>query len=236
MAQWYDMAGLTLSIAKSELIGFGFDPNPISVNGMIIHPSKSIKFLGIHLESNMKWSKHVEVIGNKLRSLAGHIRTEGRLFSIKDRRKLYFAWSQGCLMSNALAVLPRLNQCEMQKLQTAANSAIRAILGLPRYGHYPISDLRKKLRIPSVIDLRDRLLNIAAWKKFCSKSDSSSLNGPITRAKSEGKVIHPIQKGFRGQMIDTKLDLAWNSLPKSIKEENRQAHALKLIKELVYKF
>ena len=130
-------------------------------------------------------------------------------------------------MSNALAVLPRLNQCEMQKLQTAANSAIRAILGLPRYGHYPISDLRKKLRIPSVIDLRDRLLNIAAWKKFCSKSDSSSMNGPITRAKSEGKVIHPIQKGFRGQMIDTKLDLAWNSLPKSIKEENRQAHALK---------
>ena len=34
-----------------------------------------------------------------------------------------------------------------------------------------------------------------------------------------------------GQMIDTKLDLAWNSLPKSIKEENRQAQALKLIKE-----
>ena len=153
----YDMAGLTLSTAKSELIGFGFDPNPITVNGTTILPSNSIKFLGIHIESNLKWNKHVELLCNKLRSTAGRIRSEGRLFSINDRRTLYFAWSQGSLMSNALSFLPRLNYNQMKNIQTAANSAVRAILGLPQVGHFPISHLREQLKIPSVTDVRDHL-------------------------------------------------------------------------------
>jgi len=236
LSQWYDMAGLTLSTAKSELIGFGFDPNPITVNGATILPSNSIKFLGIHIESNLKWNKHVELLCNKLRSTAGRIRSEGRLFSINDRRTLYFAWSQGSLMSNALAFLPRLNHNQLKNIQTAANSAVRAILGLPRVGHFPISHLREQLKIPSVTDIRDRLLCVAAWKKFSANSGSLDRNGPLTRSKSDGKFIHPVQKGFRAHMIDTKIVAAWNDLPKSVKEERRQAQALKLIKDHVYKF
>ena len=78
------------------------------------------------------------------------------------KRKLYFAWSQCYLCSNALAFLPRINKGEQEKIQTACNSAIRAIYGLPRYGFTPINRLRENLKIPSVADLTYKLLLEAA--------------------------------------------------------------------------
>jgi len=77
LALWFDMVGLTMNIKKSEVIGFGFDPNPILINGETIYPSKSIKFLGLTIQQNLKWSLHVDNLCNKLRASAGRIRFEG---------------------------------------------------------------------------------------------------------------------------------------------------------------
>ena len=236
LSLWFDLVGLTLNPLKSEVLGFGFDPEPITIKGHVIHPKKSIKFLGIHLQSDLKWDKQVELICNKLRSSSGRIRVDGHHFSINDRRKLYFAWSQGCLMSNALAFLPRLNSGELSKLQTAANSAIRAVYNLPRFGKFPISKLRTQLKIPSVENIRDRIVLQHAWKRNAFDAMNKQSAGLKTRSMAAGKIVHPIQKGYRGHMISTKADIAWNSLPTVIKFEPLERRAFAQIKDLTYEF
>mgnify|MGYP000927890953 FL=1 len=237
LAHWYDMIGLTLNIKKSEVMGFGFVPNTIYIDNTPIIPQSSIKFLGLTIQSDLKWNLHVDQICSKIRASAGRIRFEGRHFTVNDKRKLYFAWSQGYLCSNALAFLPRINKGEQDKIQTACNSAIRAIYGLPRYGFTPINRLRENLKIPSVADLTYKLLLEAAWKKNQNNTKLDlPLYGPVTRSRTNHLLIHPVQTGFYGQMISTKCDLAWNDLPLWIKKESRKEKAFELIKKFAYKF
>jgi len=236
LARWYDLVGLSLNIKKSEVMGFGFAPNSISINNESIKPTKSIKFLGLHIQSDLKWNTHVEYLCNKLRASAGRIRFEGRHFSIKDRKMLYFAWTQGCLLSNGLAFLPRLNAGDEAKLQVACNSAIRAVLRLPRYGYLPISSFRKQLCIPSIAQLSNKLLLEAAWTKNHLAVTNRCLSGPTTRARANLDIIHPNQNGYRSQKISTKCDLAWNELPLEAKLEPVKERAYAIIKEHAIKF
>jgi len=138
-------------------------------------------------------------------------------------------------MSNALVLLPRLNSIELYMLQTAANAAIRAVLGLPRFGKIPINDLRTQLKIPSVLNIRDRVLNEYAWKRN-SQVVANKVIVRNTRSTASGKIIHPVQKGLRGHMIATKADLAWNSLPIETKFELQQPRAFAQIKKSIYAF
>ena len=235
LSRWYDLVGLSLNVKKSEVMGFGFTPKIISINNESIKPSTSIKFLGLTIQSDLKWNAHVDYICNKLRASAGRIRFEGRHFTVKDRKTLYFAWTQGSLLSNGLAFLPRLNSGQELKLQVACNSAIRAILRLPRYGYLPLSSLRQQLRIPSVEELSNKLILEAAWKKNYLAVTNRNLPGATTRARSNLEMIHPNQNGHRSHMISTKCDIAWNELPIAIKTEPVKSRALNMIKKLAFK-
>ena len=236
LANWYDLVGLSLNVKKSEVMGFGFTPNPIVLNNETILPSKAIKFLGLNIQSDLKWNVHVDAICNKIRASAGRIRFEGQNHRVKDRRQLYFAWMQGCLLANGLAFLPRINTSEKNKIQVACNSAIRAVLRLPRFGKVPINAHRNQLRIPSVEDLTKKLLQEAAWMKYQSSMSNQSLSGPTTRSRSNLMKIHPLQTGYHNQMISTKCDIAWNDLPKEAKMEPSKNKAFNIIKKSIYKF
>ena len=237
LALWYDKIGLSLNIKKSEVLGFGFVPDPIFINNSPIFPRSSIKFLGLIIQSDLKWNLHVDHVCSKIRAAAGRIRYEGRHFSVNDRRKLYFAWAQGSLCSNALAFLPRINQGEKEKIQTACNSAIRAIFGLPRFGRSSITSLREQFHIPSVEMLTEKITLEAAWNRYQAFSEvETPVSGPITRARSNRNFIHPVQTGHRRHLLSTICVLAWNNLPLEIKMETRKTQAFQMIKKFAYKF
>jgi len=163
--KWFNLAGLSLNAKKSELIGFGFDPAPITIEGETIIPSKSITFLGLVIDSNLKWDLHVNNLCDKVRWQAGRIRSEGRHLSIKDRKTLLHAWILSRVHFNALAYMPSLNSSQIASLQTAVNAGIRAVYGLPRRSITSISELRQKLEIPSA-------LWMTSATKFCLKPQS----------------------------------------------------------------
>jgi len=235
-AEWFRNAGLTLNVTKSELIGFGFTPNPILVNGQTVSPKTSIKFLGLTIQSNLKWDTHVSDLCNKIRWSAGRIRSEGHCLGIRDKRILFNGWIMGTLHANALAFLPSLTEENTSSLQTALNSGIRAVLNLPRKSVAPMSRLREKFGFLSVTDVRDKCLMLAAQKnrdKYIRIADSS--NGPITRAKAKGDIRHPISKGHLGKMTSTAVDLMWNRIPKEIRDEPNFGKASRRIKLLFKK-
>ena len=68
LAFWFDVVGLSLNASKSKVVGFGFYPNPITINGVTILPSKSFKFLDLTIQSDLKLNIHVENLDQNRRT------------------------------------------------------------------------------------------------------------------------------------------------------------------------
>ena len=232
---WFNLAGLSLNASKSELIGFfGSRPEPLEIEGHTIQPSTSIKFLGLTIQSDLKFQDHVDDISSKMRSAAGRLRSVGRNLLIDDRRTLFNGWIRSIPMCNGLAFLPHLCESQLQQLTAAYNSGIRAIHGLPKKGYAPISDLCKRLKLPNVHQIKESILLLAAWKS--RTAFSIKMEGPVTRGRANLNVPLPDKKGICGKMLSTILHDFWNKLPLDVKLEECPKKAKFDIKKLAFNF
>ena len=213
---WYRKIGLALNVSKTEIMGFNFIPDPITIGNCTISAKREIKFLGLKIQDNLKWTDHVTSLCGKIAVAANRIRNDGRHLCVSDKRILYFGWINGALLANGLTFLPTINATESKQLQTACNNGVRAIMGLPRYGYVEVSALRRKLNIPSISTLSNRLTATAAWKQF--HNIPQSVSGPMTRSRENQKMPHPDQRGHLGKMSNSILTLAWNKLDPCIKK------------------
>ena len=229
---WYKQIGLALNLSKTEIIGFGFTPDNISFDGFTVTPSSSITYLGVCIQSNLSWEKHINSLCNKIRYAASKIRVEGRHFGITDKRKLFSGWILGNVYSNGLAFLSSATQTELNNIQVAMNAGVRAIFGLPRYGHVEISALRSKFKIPSINSIRSRIMSFESWKRFSAREQETNAPGPMTRGKTNRKFPLPDQKGHHGKIIDNALVGFWNALPLEIKNVGNAVNAKLSIKNL----
>lgn len=216
MVDWYKNTGFSLNTKKSELMSFNFKLQPINIGGVEVHPKSTMKFLGIWLQSDLKWNVQIESISKKIRCASVRVRNEGKLYKVEDRRKLYFAWIQGLLKSNMLAYVPYATNSQIDTLQTALNAGVRAIVGIKKYGYMPITEYRKELGIPSVRNLLQKSLGLEAWRKREMFKNISSTQRS-TRAKSLGKVIIKNEKGWKRETSFQKLCKAWNDLSEDLK-------------------
>ena len=90
------------------------------------------------------------------------------------------------------------------------------------------------MKIPSIEQITEKVILDAAWKKReLFRNENHAMSGPKTRARANGKVNHPIQKGYFGRMISTALVGGWNRLPSVIKDEDNAKRAKNMIKNLV---
>ena len=234
-ASWFDKAGLTLNASKSELIGFGVQPEPLQIDGSVIQPSSSFKFLGLTIGQDLKFNEHVDIIANRMRSAASRIRMEGRHLAISDRKILFNGWIRSILTCNGLAYLPHLCVSQMQKVTAAYNAGIRAIFNLPKKGYAPISELATRLKIPSVEQIKQNLLLVEAWKRRFEMTQKE-YEGPITRGRSNLNVPLPNKKGLAGKQLSSIISEYWNSLPVQIKQECDMEKAKRAIRHISFKF
>jgi len=230
--EWYRSIGLSLNLNKSEIIGIGYSPAPVKIDDMLICLKQEITFLGIKIQSDLKWSSQVSALSGKIRSAASRIRIEGRHLTITDRRMLYMGWIQSQFFCNGLVVLPTITQTEQNTLQTSLNAGIRAIVGLPKYGFADISAIRSKLNIPSIEAITEYSLQWAAWKKFHGSSFDPV--GISTRSKANKLILHPDQRGHRGKMYDSMLTMAWNRIPLTTKSENKSSIVKRQLKSALF--
>ena len=231
---WFSLAGLTLNASKSELIGFGSQPEPLTIDGHTILPTSSIKFLGLKIQNDLNFQHHVDDISNKMRSAAGRLRTECRHLEISDKRIVFNGWIRSLPTCNALAFLPHLNGSQMQQLNSAYNSGIRAIFKLPKKGYAPISDLCARAKLPTIYQIKDYILHLEAWRRRLSFN--TEFEGPTTRGRANFMVPHPNMKGMAGKLLSNILIKYWNDLPLAVKFENCQKKAKIAIRKLIFNF
>ena len=142
---------------------------------------------------------------------------------------MYEAWCGGVLNNNAAAYLPHLNDEQKTKIQRAANSGVQAVVGLPRYGEFPLTKIREDIGVASVEEISNGALMIEAWKRR-EKLGNQARNGPVTRGQSSGNVIAPDQRGWAGKTTHTKATLMWNDLPQDVRSEDDAKKARRKIK------
>ena len=108
-------------------------------------------------------------------------------------------------------------------------------LGLRRFGNDPIGDLRKDLKIPTILEIKKYVVYKAAWAsrdKFLSYESS----GPMTRSRSKMNIPLPDEKGWRGKMVSTILFKAWNELSCVVKSCNIEEKVRYLLKREIFTF
>lgn len=217
IAEWFQCVGLCLNSKKSEVMGFGFKPQPILVGDEWIKPKEELKFLGCWVSSSLKVDRQVNEVQVKVRQAAARIRMEGRNMSMSERKILYNSWINGQMCANGAAYLPLMNERQSQSLQSAVNCAVRAVVGLPRWGQAPVTEWRNRLGISSVKMISDQVLAIEAWKGNASRP--RLLDGPRTRGRELGNFPHPDLRGPLSKCVGNLAKVMWNSLPLSIKKQ-----------------
>jgi len=185
--------------SKSEIIGFGSHIEPLTINGQTIHPTSSIKFLGLTIQSNLNFQKHVDDISNKMRSAAGRLRTECRHLTLSDKRTVFNGWIRSLPTCNALAYLPHLNSSQLQQLNAAYNSGIRSIFKLPKKGYAPITELCERIRVPNIYQIKEYSILLEAWRR--RSSFNVQLKGPTSRGRAKLNVPLPNTKGMAGKIL-----------------------------------
>jgi len=151
---------------------------------------------------------------------------------MQDKKILFNGWIMGMIHSNALAYLPSLTEGQLDCLQTAVNSGIRAVLDLPRRSSISMTSVREKFGFLSVAEVKEKCLMLAAYKNRANFFECNrNTAGPSTRGKARGDVPHPVIKGHLGKTVSSALASTWNKLPSSIRHEDNPVKAKYLIKK-----
>ena len=97
---WFLANKLTLNLDKSHLLQFG--KNTISINlnlnNVPIAESDSVKFLGVHLDRDLKWTHHVNCLVNKLKRNLHLLRMGKKLLDTKSLKLVYHAHFESHLL------------------------------------------------------------------------------------------------------------------------------------------
>ena len=142
---------------------------------------------------------------------------------------MYHAWAGDILHSNALAYLPHVTTSQMRSLQTAANSAVRAVVGAPHVGPAPMTDFRRTLKIESVAQICDRSLALHAW----TTAPRWDFSGPDTRGRRAGMIPLPDLRGWSGNLTESRAKIMWNRMPLEAKLAHSKEDAKRIIKSWI---
>ena len=97
---WFLANKLTLNLDKSHLLQFGKNTFPIklNLNNVPITEPDSMKFLGVHLDKDLKWTHHVNCLVNKLKRNLHLLRMGKKLLDIKSLKLVYHAHFESHLL------------------------------------------------------------------------------------------------------------------------------------------
>lgn len=117
----------------------------VTLNGTVIKQVNCARYLGLHIDSHLTFSTHVEKVVAKVAGLIFALRRHRHKLDIKSRRMYYLTLIQPHFeyASNAFSNL--LSSQLTNMLTVAANNGVRAIFGLPAWVH--VSSLYQKLQI-----------------------------------------------------------------------------------------
>lgn len=140
---------LSLNMAKTKYMIFHspwkrLPPyNALEVHGFEIEKVSDYSFLGLTLDSTMKWTAHINKLKSKLSSISGVMWKISSFVPRTWLMKLYFSLFHSRLQY-LVAIWGMANDSELRELQTIQNRCLKTVFGKPPL--HPTIDLYKEAK------------------------------------------------------------------------------------------
>ena len=251
IVKWSLHNGLAINPAKSQCILIGSQPNLlrlntptmplVTLNGISLPYSTSVKNLGISINNHLTWDNHINVICKRAYSALHPLQRLKDLIPPTVKTRLV-----------QTLVLSHLEYCDVlydgcsgalsNKLQRIQNACVRYIFSLKRYDH--LSQYYSKLNWSKLANRRKIHKLLLLYKirangepsylsnQFQSLSNSHAL---FTRASSTNILaIPPHKTDFYAKSFTVSAIQAWNALPVDVRLSRSLGILKRKLKELLH--
>lgn len=133
LEKWMHQHKLTVNASKTKYMLFNVPKGSslhICYGNNTIELVDAYKYLGVWLDSEMKWTEHITRLTSKLAQVAGLFRKMSNYIPERTKRSLYFSMFHSHLVYG-IAVWGTANSTTMKPLQTIQNKAIKNLFGFP---------------------------------------------------------------------------------------------------------
>ena len=167
ISDWFKANKLTLNTAKTKYMVFNpKNDNRVNSNLTKLHienvnidrigkdcESESFKFVGINIDENLKWDKHIEHIRNKLLSANYALSKTKNILPTKIKMKIYNSLFKSHLEFGMLSWGP-FSEIEVHRLVQIQKKAVRNIAGVKSNSHTdPLFAELKILKAPDLLQM-----------------------------------------------------------------------------------
>lgn len=216
---WFDQNLLTINFDKTKYLSFtSYSSNlpnmgTININKNIkISEAKNIKYLGIIIDTNLKWNLQIEYIIQKLRRLLPKFKLFKSFLDINHLEKMYFALVQSHLNYGILG-WGGVNQNVLKNLETLQKWFLKIIYNKDYL--YSSEKLYKESKKMDIKKLYYYNILIYIFKNINNINYNKHLYN--TRFKKEITLKHKINKSIGQKNFQYLSSYLYDILPKKIK-------------------
>ena len=125
LVNWLNANKISLNVKKTEMVIFKSKQKKfegdlkIKLSGKRLHPTESVKYLGVKIDTNLSWQYHVNDLSVKLNRANALLFKMRKYVSCKILRSIYFAifdsylsycclvWAQNCSTIQQIVILQK---------------------------------------------------------------------------------------------------------------------------------
>lgn len=232
IAEWFNNRILTINFSKTFFVPFScyqdtlpeFDNLQITMNQkqITIMRKHKIKYLGIVIDSHLRWNHHVEYVVQKIRGLLGKFKICKQIFSEKQLKTFYYSLVQSHLTYGIL-VWEGVTNNHLKNLETMQKWIIKIMYG--RNHIYPTDALFAESKIWDMRQLFFHRLIIRHHKYHGTLSPISHQHN--TRFSSKTTQIPKVKKTISQRYFTYLCPIAYAEIPQDI----RETHSLNVVKK-----
>lgn len=234
--KWFESNKLTVNATKTKIIPFTSyrpflpDYNSISVGNRTLELVHTVKYLGIHIDSFLKWDVHARNITNKLRGLIYRFKQLVEFLSHEHLKTIYSAFVESILLYGIIG-WGGIRNNHLNSINTVQKLILKIILKKPRRFSSNQVYINSK-----VLDIRQ----LFCFKTLCFLYSNRhyTYNVPHTygtRQNTQSAIYAPVTHKALGQrsfcFIGSKL---LNNLPHTLKKYNSVCLFKNKLKEWIF--
>ena len=133
LINWYTANKLSVNLDKCEILPFGSgQPLEIKMMNNTIPYKKSCKYLGIHLDSSLRFNHHIDYVVKKLNKFCGLIYRIRHLYDIKCLL-MFYNWFAKTVICYGLLIYGTAAKSNLRKIEMAQRRILRAFFFKRKY-------------------------------------------------------------------------------------------------------
>jgi len=224
---WFSANLLSLNIKKTNYILFGNKKHPdvsLSINNENITRVYQTKFLGVIIESHLKWNAHITSIANKISKTIGILNKAKHVLATYHLKMLYRSLIEPYLNYCCIVWASPKKTCSLEMLFKLQKRSVRTVCFAAYRAH--TRPLFNKLGVLNIYDIcltqiltyvykSVNLLHPTHITNYFTRTSDIHLHN--TRSHKHDLYIHSAKKCCRVNSLMCTGPIYWNKLPKRLR-------------------